>query len=504
MNLRHLAAAALFLPALMLAACGAGDSEAPAAPQPPVHIEQPGRFDYLKNFNRCAVPRKGVDAYGFAYPDLPGSLEDELIFLKSYLDDSYLWYRELPFADIDNFHSTVEFFNFYKSPALTPSGAVRDKYHFTYDSARWEALQRAGASLGYGVTWVRQGTSAPRRWLVAAVEPESPAGLAGVQRGDRLLEVDGIDFVNSVDAADVARINAAVSPLAAGVAHNFVFGRGAARHSVQLTSASVKVVPVRNLQVLDTAAGKVGYFAFANHNNVSERMLFDAFTQLRAAAVDELVLDVRYNGGGLLYVASELAYMVAGPEATTGKIFERPVHNDKTPVQPAIEFTSKAIGFSAPNAVKAGTPLPYLGLRRVTLLTSGGTCSASESIINSLRGAGVEVILVGGQTCGKPYAFTPLSNCGTTYFAIEFKGVNEQGFGDYADGFAPTCAAADDFGHALGERGEGMLEAALARLAGGACAAPAAAGALRERVLRMEVVRDPVHEIGILGGPPRR
>ena len=71
------------------------------------------------------------------------------------------------------------------------------------------------------------------------------------------------------------------------------------------------------------------------------------------------------------------------------------------------------------------------------------------------------VNLIGGTTCGKPYGFFPQDNCGTTYFAIQFQGVNQQGFGDYGDGFAPTCAVADDFGHALGDPAEGRLAAAL-------------------------------------------
>lgn len=108
------------------------------------------------------------------------------------------------------------------------------------------------------------------------------------------------------------------------------------------------------------------------------------------------------------------------------------------------------------------------------MLTSPDTCSASESVINSLRGVGVTVNLVGGTTCGKPYGFYPQDNCGTTYFAIQFKGVNQAGYGD---GFAPTCAVADDFGHQLGDPAEARLAAALTLRSSGACPAAAAASA---------------------------
>jgi hypothetical protein len=73
------------------------------------------------------------------------------------------------------------------------------------------------------------------------------------------------------------------------------------------------------------------------------------------------------------------------------------------------------------------------------------------------------VIQIGSTTCGKPYGFYPQDNCGTTYFTIELKGVNAQGFGDYTDGFSPEntaggvgtpvpgCSVGDDFTHALGD-----------------------------------------------------
>ena len=108
------------------------------------------------------------------------------------------------------------------------------------------------------------------------------------------------------------------------------------------------------------------------------------------------------------------------------------------------------------------------------VLTSDDTCSASESIINALRGIGVSVYQIGGTTCGKPYGFYPQDNCGTTYFSIQFRGVNALGFGDYADGFSatraaadaqanlPGCAASEDYAHDLGDTLEEKLRGAMA------------------------------------------
>jgi hypothetical protein len=230
---------------------------------------------------------------------------------------------------------------------------------------------------------------------------------------------------------------------------------------------------------------------FNDHIATAEQQLIDAFSRLADAGVSDLVLDIRYNGGGYLDIASEVAYMIAGPGPTAGQTFERTVFNDKYPTTDPVTgealapvpFHTTSLGFSGAR----GQALPTVNLSRVAVLTSSNTCSASESIINSLRGVGVRVILVGGTTCGKPYGFYPQDNCGTTYFSIEFQGVNAQNFGDYPDGFSPAntpsapgvvgpgCSVADDFGHALGDPREARLAAALGYLSDQGCPAPSAA-----------------------------
>src|SRR5690606_24199868 len=102
--------------------------------------------------------------------------------------------------------------------------------------------------------------------------------------------------------------------------------------------------------------------------------------------------------------------------------------------------------------------------------------SASESLINGLRGVGIQVVQIGGDTCGKPYGFYPADNCGTTYFSIQFRGVNDLDFGDYLEGFSatrtsgdpmanlPGCPAADDLTHLLGDPAEQQLATALTYL----------------------------------------
>jgi C-terminal processing protease CtpA/Prc len=482
----------------MLAACGSEYTPPPVVPEPPPPEPPPVTAESsLKYFNLCVTPRTGSPDGFLPYPDKQGTLADEKRFMRLYHEENYLWYRELPVLDEASYSSTIDYFNALKTTAVTASGAPRDRFHFTYPTAQWDAMQK-GANIGYGMYWARNADGkTPRTWRLTYVIPGTPAALAGMQRGDQLLEVDGIDFVNASSSDDVARLNAAVTPIQAGEQHTLRVLRGSQTLDFALVSAALNVNPVLQTQVLDTPNGKVGYLVFNSHNLVAEKALIQAFTQFRDAQVKELVLDMRYNGGGYLSIASELAYMIAGPAATQGKIFEHTLANDKLPPLAPIPFQSMSVGHAG---APRNLPLPYLTLPRVVVLAGPGTCSASESVVNGLRGIDLKVDLVGGQTCGKPYAFTPLPNCGTTYFSIQYQGVNQKGWGDYSDGFAPTCPAADDFSHALGDRSEGRLATAMEYIASGSCRAPVASARARSAAPAQELVpvRPEVTELKIL------
>ena len=111
---------------------------------------------------------------------------------------------------------------------------------------------------------------------------------------------------------------------AAGQSHILVLQQldGSLR-TVTLMSEQVTKTPVQNVRTLDTTTGKVGYLLFNDHVATSESQLIAAMARLKADGVQDLVLDLRYNGGGLLDIASELAYMVAGPSRTAGAVFEK-------------------------------------------------------------------------------------------------------------------------------------------------------------------------------------
>jgi carboxyl-terminal processing protease len=432
---------------------------------------------------RCAMPRSGTDpTTDQPFTDQGGSVLDEKLWLRSWTDDLYLWYKEVPAVDLNAYADPVMYFDQLKTPAKTPSGKDKDQFHFIYKTSDWVALSESGTEASYGLQWALLAASPPRSLLVAYIQPGSPADAAHLKRGARVVTIDGVDVQSG---SDINTLNNGLFPAGLNETHSFVVldpGQNVTR-AVSLTSASITITPVQNVGTLPAPNDKVGYIHFTDHIATAEKELFDAITQLRGKGVTDLILDIRYNGGGYLDIASELAFMIAGPTTTTGKTFERLTFNDKHPTidpvtgQPLTPeaFIDHTEGFS----LAPGQPLPYLGLSRVFVLTGSGTCSASESVMNSLSGVNVQVIQIGDTTCGKPYGFYPADNCGTTYFAIQFQGVNNQGFGDYADGFEPGdilkgCQVDDDFSHALGDPAEARIAAALAYRANGSCPAVAA------------------------------
>lgn len=480
---------------LALAACGGGGggSPAPAPAPPPTSSWVAGSFLPASSFvGRCVSPRAGVNpATGQPYTDTQGTALDENNWLRSWSNDLYLWYNEIVDRD-PGLYTTPQYFDLLKTTATTSSGNGKDQFHFTYSTTEWLNLVQSGVEAGYGVSWAVVAGAPPRRVVVAYTEPSSPASAPGaaLQRGEEVLTVDGVDVVNSNTQAALDSFLAGLYPDSIGESHTFTLRHpptGGLR-TVTLQSAAVTKTPVLVSNVLETMSGSVGYIVFNDHLATAEQQLVNAVEQMRTTGISDLVLDLRYNGGGLLALASQLAYMIAGPAPTAGQTFENLQFNDQhTSVNPVtgapltpVPFYSTTRGFST----VANQPLPTLDLARVYVLTGGTTCSASESIINSLRGVNVQVIQIGSTTCGKPYGFYPADNCGTTYFSVQFKGVNAAGFGDYADGFSPSntagssgtpvpgCSVADDFAHALGDPNETRLAAALDHRLGQSCPVP--------------------------------
>jgi C-terminal processing protease CtpA/Prc len=488
---------------LALAACGGGGgggTTGGGGSSPPVTTGPtwtPGVFQPASTFvNRCAVVRTGNDSQGQPFPDMAGSLAQELFFLRSWTNQTYLWNTEVADQNPATFTDRIAYFNTLKTTAITASGKPKDQFHFNIDTADYLAQTNSAPEASYGAEIRVFAGSVPRDVRVLYTTSGTPAtdllaGTPKLTRGTSILTVDGVDLVNGgTTQAQIDTLNNGLFPLTAGESHTFtVRYPDNSQRSITLVSAALVESPVNRQSVLTTPSGKVGYILLNTFNTFSsEKALVDTIASLKTQGVNDVVLDLRYNGGGLLAVASQLSYMIAGATRTAGHIFERLQFNAAAgttdPVQGGANtptpFYNTGLGFSVPS----GTPIQSLDLPRVYVLSTSSTCSASESVINGLRGANVDVVLIGGTTCGKPYGFYPQDNCGETYFSIQFKGVNDKSFGDYADGFTPTnssstfavkipgCAVADDLTHDLGDTNEAMLSAALGYRANGSCPTP--------------------------------
>jgi carboxyl-terminal processing protease len=497
MLLRNAARLSVLLPfaAAILSACGGGGSGAGSPPPPMPTGWVQGQFLPESKFAAmCVTPRTGVDpGTQMSYPDVQGTLLDELNWLRSWNNDLYLWFDEVTDQNPANFSTDAAYFDVLMTTQTTASGKPKDRFHYTYPTSTWEQLSESGVQAGYGANFVVIAATPPRDVVVAYTEPGSAAATppANLARGAELLTIDGVDLVNATDQASVNILNAGLSPQTVGETHTFsVLDAGATvPRTITLVSANVTSTPVQSVHTITAPNGNlVGYMLFNDHLATAESELVAAFSQLQSAGVQDLVLDIRYNGGGYLDIASEVAYMIAGPGPTTGQTFELSQFNSKYPtVNPVTGAALIPVGFHATTqgfSTTAGQALPSLNLARVFVLTTASTCSASESIINSLRGVNIQVIEVGSTTCGKPYGFYPADNCGVTYFTIQFQGINAQGFGNYPDGFTPQntvategvllpgCSVADDFTHALGDSAEGLLASALSYQSSGACPVP--------------------------------
>jgi len=373
--------------------------------------------------------------------------------LRDFMQRHYYWYRDMPAPD-ENAPTMDAYF---RSMLVRPL----DRFSFSESTELYQQVFTEGRRIGYGYTLV-WADMARTQLRVRSVEPLGPAARAGLARGDRILSIDGHT------PADIAAglVPAVTTP---GVARTFIVTTAAGQWKMfTASSEDYQLSPVAATGVFDvpgtSGAAKVGYLAYSQFVTYSREQLQTAFAQFAQAGVGELILDLRYNGGGSVGISRELASLVGGA-ATAGKLYAYLRFNDQQ------ASSTQRLLFQAPEAT--ADTLLGLGLRRVFVIASGGTASASELLINGLAPF-VEVVLVGEATYGKPYGFVPFELCGTTYQAVQFDSLNALGLGGFTSGFHPTCAVADDLDHQLGDPAEARIRTALDYVATGSCGAAAA------------------------------
>ncbi len=416
----------------------------------------------------CAVPvllsacgGGGGDAISGGCPSAAASSNtaDRQDWLRCYFDQNYLWYQLSPNPSPGGSNTVGAYFKalLYGGGDAIPggSGAVwpADRYSGFQSTESFNRFFADGRTLGYGVAVngleavaAFKATGATQRLFVRYIEPQSPAARSltlagGVQRGDEIVAVNNTPVATLIAADDFS----ALTPNAAGDSLRLDVRRGAgATVAVVLSAAEFALTPVQSGEVVQSQGGRrIGYVFVKDMISQVGSPLATTMTSFRNQGIDELVLDLRYNGGGLVSMGGTVASYASGSPHGR-KVYTRLLYNDKQ------SGNNQTFAFSNPGA--------WAGFSRVYVLTGERTCSASEQVINGLRGVGVNVVAIGDITCGKPVGFLPDDDgWGTTYSIVNFEGVNARNEGRYFDGLTPTCAVAEDFSQPIGDTGEGDL-----------------------------------------------
>jgi carboxyl-terminal processing protease len=376
------------------------------------------------------------------------------LFVADALDDIYFWYDRLPDVDPARYASPEAYLDAVRYRPLDA------RFSYIASQASTEAFygdsQYAGFGFSTQTTLAEDGSA---RMRVAQVFPDSPASDAGIRRGDDIVRIGGRTITELVAAN---ALDGALGAGEVGVVRTLeVASADGTRREQELTKRIVTIPTVSETRVFEVSGRRVGYLFFRNFVQPSVPALDEAFTVLEEARASDLVLDLRYNGGGLVTVARQLASLIGGAR-TRGEVFTEFFHNDKN---------------ARRNEVLRFEERPHaLGLQRVIVITTRASASASELVVNALRPF-VEVVTVGDTSYGKPVGQYQVPFCGKVLFPVAFTLRNANGEGDYFDGIPPTCPAADDLDHQLGEADEGSLAEALRVVVSGGCTAAASGAA---------------------------
>lgn len=389
-----------------------------------------------------------------AFPSGSCPIADQRVLLKTFMEQEYYWYAQMGRPDEQAENPDAYFQSLLYKPV--------DRYSFAEPTIAHSQLFVDGRRVGYGYSLVWS-DDARTTLRVRNVEPLSPAGRAGLTRSDTVLSIDG-HMPGDIAAGVLPVVN---TP---GVLRTFRVQKASGElRTIAVRSEDFALNPVAATAVFDAMRTntpvKVAYLAYHLFAGYSIADLARTFARFREQGAAELILDLRYNGGGSVNVSRDLAALIGGFR-TAGRTFAVLQYNDRLPKNRfPIEFgPSEASGFD-----------------RVIVIGSGATASASELLINGLRPF-VDVVLVGETTYGKPFGFAPRSICDVTYNAVEFETFNALGAGGYTAGFSPDCTVEDDLDRQLGDPQERRIRTALNYIATGSCAqVPMAFGAPRRR-----------------------
>ena len=406
-------------------------------------------------------------------------------FVADQLRQFYLFPETLPASLSPTPYATVQ--DYVDALTSTARSQGRDRF-FTYVTsiAEENAFFQQGSSAGFGIRLSID--SAGRRLFISEAFEGAPALAAGLDRGTEILAIGTsagtLRNVSDIIAAEGgAGINAALGPSTVGTTRVLRINDAAGTRTVTLTKAEFELTPVSSrygARIIDDGGRRVGYLNLRTFIDTAEPALRNAFASFRAQGITEVIVDLRYNGGGLVRIGELLADLLAANRANQ--------------VQGYTVFRPE---LSNNNSTRLFEPQPQsIAATRIAFIGTGATASASELVINAfIPYLGANAALVGSNTFGKPVGQIARDNpaCDDRLRVVAFATQNAARQGDYYQGLASkvqsSCAAPDDITRQLGDPQEGSTRAALDFLAGRQCTRISAVGALTASTSREAIAQ---------------
>jgi carboxyl-terminal processing protease len=410
---------------------------------------------------------------------------DDVIRPASNLEISQFIYRGLNFwslykADVpdlanDRFASDAELNDFlddFESPEATFDGLLSPNDRFSILRDDYIELENAlsGIRRSTGMRFALFNDPSGNGnvfGLVRYVINNSPAQDAGVQRGMIFTGVDGVSLTSDSDFSEIFAPDAFTLNLADYDATTELFTLNGT--DITLNQIELTINPIHTARTLTVDGQQIGYLHYTGFTNEFDDQLNNAFAQFQADGVTDLILDLRYNGGGSIETANDLSSMITGQ--FNGELFIRQTYNeDRNPDNQFDRRFNSNIGSG-----NDGAGINSLGLTRVYVITTGSSASASELILSGLDPY-IEVIQVGTTTSGKfegsfllydspNFRRTDAINPNHRYVMLPLvlRSVNANGLTDYFDGFTPDIVIGEDFANLgeLGVQGEPLLDAVI-------------------------------------------
>lgn len=370
--------------------------------------------------------------------------------LYAAMNEIYFWYKLMPVVTVTD----------YKDP-YTLLEAMRyktlDRWSFveTYDEFQ---AQNQGSFVGHGISLSLDASNQVR---IAQIYNNSPLYKKpnNVRRGWIVKQLNNTDLSPIFLSHNQSAYNQLIGPSTAGITNKFLFHNPAGKDTtITSTKASFTLNTVIAADTLHLKSGITGHLVFDQFIPPSNAELATAFSYFSANNIKDIIVDLRYNGGGDLSVLTRMASYFAGA-AKFNTPFLTLTFNDKNSM-----YNQNY------NYVTVSTPL---NVSRIVVITTRGTASASEDFINGLKPLyPSKIITLGDTTNGKPVGMVGVPfKTSYMFFPISFSLVNTLGQGEFYQGFAPAKLVTDDITHDWSDRNEACLKEAIYYLEHGAVSA---------------------------------